>query len=377
MKVFSRQQAISLKHLKEMFIKHLLLNFLAFIFISSALFFSGCGSFVKTKDNSRATLLKSENATEADLLAEVSRYARVNSMRAKMDLKFEDNSFAELGIAEKYRTAPGEIVVQRPANIFLKVQLPVVGSDIAQMTSDGEKFRVAILQDNSGGKYKKFLLGTNSADYSVLQEQVQKMDLDNGKLIKENVNAFANLRPQHFTDAMLMRPVDAANNLYVQSTILQEEQNTDVAKKSPLLRVLRGYYLLDEIHKKDDGTLVVLRRFWFDRVGSVRLARQQIFDAKGEIEADIVYGNTGNLGDGGEYANLPLQIEVTRPKEKYKMRLTYQAPETVTIGKTFPQAAFVLENTWNLQEVDLDKKLQETTGRKPADNGTQNAATQK
>jgi hypothetical protein len=376
-KVFSRQQAISLKHPKQMFIKHHSLKSFAFILVSSALFFSGCGSFVKTKDNTRATLLKSENATEAELLAEVNRYARVNSMRAKMDLKFEDNSFAELGIAEKYRTAPGEIVVQRPANIFLKIQVPVVGSDIVQMTSDGEKFRVAILQDNSGGKYKKFLLGTNSADYSVLQEQVQKMDLDNGKLIKENVNAFSNLRPQHFTDAMLMRPIDAANNLYVQSTILQEEQNTDVAKKSPLLRVLRGYYLLDEIHKNDDGTSSVLRRFWFDRVGSVRLARQQIFDAKGEIEADIVYGNTGNLRDGGEYANLPLQIEVTRPKEKYKMRLTYQAPETVTIGKTFPQGAFVLQNTWNLQEVDLDKKLQETTGRQPETSGKQNTATQK
>ncbi len=377
MKVFSRQQAISLKHPKKMFIKHHSLKFFAFIFVLSAVFFSGCGSFVKTKDNKRATLLKSENATETELLSELNRYAQVNSMRAKMDLKFEDNSFAELGIAEKYRTAPGEIVVQRPANIFLKVQLPVVGSDIAQMTSDGEKFRVAILQDNSGGKYKKFLLGTNSADYSALQEQVQKMDLDNGKLIKENVNAFANLRPQHFTDAMLMRPIDAANNLYVQSTILQEEQNTDVAKKSPLLRVLRGYYLLDEIHKNEDGTSSVLRRFWFDRVGSVRLARQQIFDAKGEIESDIVYGNTGNLGEGSEYANLPLQIEVTRPKEKYKMRLTYQAPETVTIGKTFPQGAFVLQNTWNLQEVDLDKKLQETTGRQPEMNGKQNTATQK
>ncbi len=346
-----------------MFIKRNSLKSAAFLILLFALFLNGCGSFVKTKDK-RATLLKTENATEVDLINEVNRYAKVNSMRAKMDLRFEDNSFAEIGLAEKYRTAPGEIVVQRPASIFLKVQVPVVNSDIVQMTSDGEKFRVAILQDNSGGKYKKFVLGTNDADYSVLQEQVQKMDLDeNGKMIKQNVNAFSSLRPQHFTDAMLMRPVDAAANLYVQSTILQDEE-MDVAKKSPLARVLRGYYLLDEIHKNDDGTTSVLRRFWFDRVGVVRLARQQIFDAKGEIESDIVYGSTGNLGEGSEYANLPLQIEVTRPKEKYKMKLTYQAPETVTIGKAFPQSAFVLQNSWGLQEVDLDKKLQELTSRK-------------
>ncbi|MDQ6787147.1 MAG: hypothetical protein M3033_10105 [Acidobacteriota bacterium] len=319
--------------------------------------------------------MKTENATHDELIGEINRYAKVNSLRAKMDLKFEDNSYAEIGLAEKYRTAPGEIVVQRPANIFLKVQVPVVNSDIVQMTSDGEKFRVAILQDNSGGKYKKFVLGTNNADYSVLQEQVQKMDLD-GKDLKQSVSAFSNLRPQHFTDAMLIRPVDTANNIYVESTILQDEVNFDALKKSPLGRVLRGYYLLDEIRRNDDGTSSVLRRFWFDRVGIVRLARQQIFDTKGEIESDIVYGNTGNLSDTGEYNNLPLQIEVTRPKEKYKMKLTYQSPETVTIGKTFPQAAFVLKNTWNLQEVDLDKKLQEAASQKSATEN-QNAAVQK
>lgn len=353
MKVFLRQQAILTEHPKEMLFKRHSLKPAAFLILLFAIFTGGC---VKTKDK-RAVLLKSENATTAELLGEVNRYAKVGSMRAKMDLKFEDNSYAEIGLAEKYRTAPGEIVVQRPANIYLKVQVPVLGSDIVQMTSDGEKFRVAILQDNSGGKYKKFVLGTNSADYSVLQQQVQKM---------EDVSAFSNLRPQHFTDAMLIRPVDTASNLYVQSTILQEENYADAAKKSPVSRVLRGYYLLDEIRKNDDGTSSVLRRFWFDRVGAVRLARQQIFDARGEIESDIVYGNTGNLGEGSEYVNLPLQIEVTRPKEKYKMKLTYQAPETVTIGKNFPQTAFVLQNSWGLEEVDLDKKLQEFASRQPA-----------
>jgi hypothetical protein len=50
----------------------------------------------------------------------------VDSMRAKMDLKFEDNSFAHFGSKEVYRSADGEIVVQRPASILLKVQVPVI-----------------------------------------------------------------------------------------------------------------------------------------------------------------------------------------------------------------------------------------------------------
>ena len=73
-----------------------------------------------------------------------------------MNLKFEDNSFAQFGSKEVYRSADGMVVVQRPANIYLKVQVPVIKSDVAQMTSDGEKFRVAILQDGGNGKYKQF-----------------------------------------------------------------------------------------------------------------------------------------------------------------------------------------------------------------------------
>ena len=122
---------------------------------------------------------------------------------------------------------------------------------------------------------------------------------------------------------------------------------------------MRGYYLLDEFSKQADGSLKIARRFWFDRVGGVRLSRQQIFDAGGEIESDIVYGKQGNLTSTGNYANLPLEIQVTRPKEKYAMKLTYQTPEAVTIGNKFPDVAFVLQNTWNLEEIDLDKKLRE------------------
>ncbi len=346
--------------------KSYLLKLYFIILILSALILSGgcSGGIIKTKDK-RATLLKAENATQAQLIEQISNFAKVNSLRAKMDLKFEDNSYAELGFAEKFLTADGEIVVQRPASILLKVQVPFVKTDVVQMTSDGEKFRVAILEDNAGGKYRKFVVGTNNADYSALQEEVGKMKFDkNGKQLKQNVSVFANLRPQHFTDAMLMRPIDTAANVYVQSTILQEEETPDVAKKSPLAKVLRGYYLLDELRKNDDGNMTISRRFWFDRVGVVRLARQQIFDAKGEIDSDIIYGDTGNLTDSGEYNNLPLRIEVTRPKEKYKMRLTYQSPETVTIGKNFPSEAFVLENRWNLEEVDLDKKLQSARSQK-------------
>jgi hypothetical protein len=201
-----------------------------------------------------------------------------------------------------------------------------------------------------------------------LQEQVQNTDLENGKVIKQNLNAFANLRPQHFTEAMLVRPVDKENYAYLTSTIFQEELEVDTQKRKVNKWFLRGYYLLDELKKQTDGNLKIARRFWFDRVGSIRLARQQIFDDEGEVESDIIYGQEGSLGSSGEYNNLPLQISVTRPKEKYKMRLTYQTPENVSIGKKYSQEVFELKNVWGLPEVNLDEKMREF--QSPKSSGT-------
>jgi len=341
------------------------LHNLAISAVALAVLLAGGCNIVK-KESKTPTLLQTETARLSDLTSEVNRYSRVDSMRAKMDLKFEDNSFAEFGTKEAYRTADGEVVVQRPGRILLKVQVPLVKIDIVQMTSNGETFRVAILNDGGSGKYKKFVKGTNKADYSKLQKTLDKAENGNGngksKAAKANVNAFANLRPQHFTDAMLVRPTDD-EHVYTQSSIFQIEEDLTVDSKSHLRKVNRGYYLLDEFERLADGTLKISRRFWFDRVGVVRLARQQIFDAAGEIESDIVYGKEGKLTETNDFANLPLEIQVTRPKERYAMKLTYQTPEAVLIGRKFPETAFVLQNSWNLEEVDLDQKLLEAANQ--------------
>ncbi|MFL6374545.1 MAG: hypothetical protein ACJ73D_07775 [Pyrinomonadaceae bacterium] len=323
------------------------------LLLAAVIFSAAC---IRTKHKTDV-LLKVEDSTQAQLMAEVNRWASVNSVHAKMDLKFEDNSFAVFGQKEVYRTADGDVTVERPGRILLKVQVPVIKSEVAEMTSDGEKFRVAILQDGGSGKYKKFVKGTNNADYSKLQKKIDPSQL---KTSQESVNAFANMRPQHFTDALLVRPT-ATDHLYAMSTIYEHE--------TPLSGpVTRGYYLLDEYAKNAEGGLTISRRFWFDRVGGVHLIKQQLFDVEGEIESDIIYGKPGNLGPGGQFANLPLDIQVTRPKEHYSLRFTYQTPENVLIGRDFPAEAFVLQNTWGLEEVDLDKRLAEFGNSPAADN---------
>ncbi len=366
MKAFLIQQTYTFTHQKRLMLNQIpLVKIYALIIILSALFLSGCKNPFSPKSKQKvATLLEVENASQDDLIKQVDYFAKVNSLRAKMDMKFIDNSYASSGLSERYKKVPGEIVVERPDKIRLKVEVPIIKSDIVQMTSDGSKFRVAILEDGAGGKYKKFIIGTNSVNYDLLQEKVDEIGNGDAKELKQNVNAFSKLRPQHFTDAMLVRPTNTAKFVYLVSTFTQEEVDFDLLKKkSPLGWVLRGYYLLDEFENKEDGKLVLKRRFWFDRVGNVRLARQQIYDDKGEIESDIIYGLEGQFTQNGQY-RLPQQVILTRPKEKYKMRLKYQSPKSVSIGKDYPDRAFVLENRWNLEVVNLDEKLAEIKNQK-------------
>jgi len=97
------------------------------------------------------------------------------------------------------------------------------------------------------------------------------------------------------------------------------------------------------------------RRMWFDRVDGIRLTRLQTFDERGLLDTDVSYSIEKVIGGEGS-ARLPSRIELTRPKDQYKLSLTYQAPEAVSIDKEYPTEVFVLENKWQLTEVDLDAR---------------------
>jgi hypothetical protein len=300
------------------------------------------------------------DADTAQLVYEVNRLVAARSIHGKVDIQFEDTSFATSGIAEKYRIAEGSITLQRPAKVYLVIQGGVVIGDIARMTSDGEHFRIAILKGDE--KYQRFVRGTNQATYAKLEMDGDGSVVKKGKANTEAqaVNALSNLRPQHLTDALLIRPIDlhAPGLIYAQSEFYQSEK--DPASQSTK-RVVRGYYLLDELQPGDSGSARLLRRFWFDRVSGVRLARQQIFNEKGALVTDVSYGESKKFGDSN--ALMPVQVGLTRPQDHYKIMITYQAPESVSVDHDYPPEVFVLENKWNLREVDLDAEKKPTPAK--------------
>ena len=330
-----------------------------FLFLVSCLFvIPGCGVFGTHKKIQVPKLLSPlAEADKTQLLREINGLAAIKSIHGRVDILFEDNSFADVGLAEKYKQADGTITLQKPGAVYLVIQVPFIAKDIAQMTSDGQHFRVAVLEGDE--KYRRFVKGTNSAVY-------EKMDLNgsasssskDGKKKttkeKEAVSALSNLRPQHLTEALIIAPAvvpPEAGVTYSRSEFYQDEiDNSRQPNKSG--RVIRGYYLLEELVQTGDGEGRLRRRFWFDRVGTIRLARLQTFDEHGLLVADVSYLDEKPVGEGGR--TMPTRVEITRPHDRYKLSIAYQNPAEVVIDKEYRPEAFVLENKWQLPEVDLD-----------------------
>jgi competence protein ComGC len=323
----------------------------------ASLFGSGCGLFGTHKKVQVPQLLAplSESST-AQLISEVNRLASVRSLHGKVDIIFEDTSFAEVGIAEKYRQADGVITLQRPGQIYLIIQVPFIAKDIAQMTSNGESFRVAVIQGDE--KYRRFVKGTNKAIYEKLEVDGKPAEQKKRPMNeKDTVNALSNLRPQHLTDALMISPIQdpAQSSLtYARNEFFQEEQDNRPQAKAGV-RVVRSYYLLEEFSQASAGEARLLRRLWFDRVGGIRLARLQSFDDQGLLITDVSYWDEKPFGETAQ-VRLPSRIEITRPHDHYKLSIAYQAPATVEIDRPFVAEAFVLENRWQLPEVDLDAR---------------------
>ena len=141
---------------------------------------AGCGGghikTVKNTPTSQRPVIK--DATREELLEKYNAAARgVKSLNATVELKPTAGSKYS-GIIEEYHEVKAFLLAQRPANIRMIGQAPVIGTTVFDMTSDSETFRVSIPSKN------KFLIG------SVALERASSKPIEN-------------LRPQHLLDALL------------------------------------------------------------------------------------------------------------------------------------------------------------------------------
>ncbi len=311
------------------------------ILLLGVLFGSGCSSLVKFSDTSIPRLVTPiASATREELTARLAPFVEFQSLRSwSVYIRFDD-----LESAERYREAEAILVLKRPDKIRMVIQVPVVKTRIAEMASEDNRFRVAIYPTD----YRRFLMGTNTADYSNWRE----------RLGEKARSALVSARPFHFTDALMIGPLRKDDPRYVYSleeTLVEAIETTPGTRKAA--RVLRSHYVISEVEMSGTANTAaqVRRKFWFDRTAGCLFTRQQIFDSRGELATEVTYSGYRKLNPANPTL-WPGTILVSRPHDNYQARLTFSEDRFET-NIDLPPNAFLLENTDGLPVTDLDKPM--------------------
>jgi len=263
------------------------------------------------------------DATRDELLDKYNEIARnVNTVNATVELKPTAGSKYS-GVIEEYHEVKAFLLAQRPAEIRMIGQAPVVGTTIFDMASDGDVFRVSIPSKN------KFLVG------SVTVERISEKPIEN-------------LRPQHLVEALLWPEVRK------EESVLFEEFNDETARYY-VLTVLRGGYRTE-----------ILRKIWFDR-SDLQVSRLQTFGPKGILLSDVHFSDWQPLTNGqeppasptaGGIHAFPRQIRIERPHDDYRLDLQIVK---LALNEALPLDRFKLEQPPGTETV----RVGETTEEKP------------
>ena len=283
-------------------------NLLRVSFSTFALILAGCGgqvSVVKNTPPAQKPVVK--DATREELLEKFNSTAgSIISLNATVELKPIAGSKYS-GIIEEYHEVKAFLLAERPANIRVIGQAPVIGTTVFDMASDSQEFRVSIPSKN------KFIVGPVALERA------------SGKPIE-------NLRPQHLLEALLWPEIRK------QETVLFEEFNDETARYY-VLTVLRGGYQTE-----------ILRKIWFDR-SVLEVARLQSFGPRGILLSDTHFSNWQTVdaakpapgtsaSESSPNQQFPRSIRIERPHDDYRLDLQIAK---ITLNDDIPLDRFKLE----------------------------------
>jgi hypothetical protein len=254
--------------------------FLALVAYSAA----GCAAHNPSATAPALPPAQLKTATRDQLIASYNDQASAfQSINASVSMKLTAGT-AYSGIIKQYHEVNGFLLALRPASIRVIGQVPIVGTNIFDMTSDGATFRIFIPSKN------KFLEGP-------------------ANLQRQSAHPVENLRPQHLVDSVFWAAIPA------DAPVLFEAGDESDAR----------YYVLTVIQQPPEGNpdhsghmdWTVARRIWFDRA-DLSIARLQIYDSTGNVTADMRYSGWEAFGT----VRFAGQINLVRPGEDYGLAIT-------------------------------------------------------
>jgi len=226
-------------------------------------------------------LLPAKNATRSELLQGLQiKGKQIETLKGTVSLDLSRGG-AKSGVLDQYRQTRGYVIVERPSEIRIQVQLPIVLTTVAIMVSDGQQYRLSIPIKN--------------------QFAVQDVNAPvNPK------NSLSNLRPQIFLDGLFVDITPHLNKPTVKS--LFEETIVGI----------RSYYVFSFFETAGPEP-ELLEKIWIDRT-DLQVSRKQVYGKEGRLETDVDYENYHNQ-DGIPF---PQVVLIHRPLEDFTVKMTFQ-----------------------------------------------------
>jgi hypothetical protein len=324
---------------------------LAIILIAFALLSSACIKHVTV-----AELLPVNAPVSVDeLVKKINSFSDINTLGVQGTIYVRNYFTGKDGKADEFPGANYLIRLMRPESIRMQVKAPVISTRVADMVSDGKMFRLAVYYPDDK---KQFIYGSNLNEV----RRMERGELKDPTLVK--AGGLLNMRPQHFTDAFLVKPINGNLEIF-REEVFQEEDDTRPGKKGK--RVSKSYYVLYVVERKttaDSQNVVEIRRkFWFDRTAqNTPLARQQTFEGDGRLASDIFYSKWFVVEKTDK--TWPENIIVDRRNDGYRIELTLEK-ESVDINLELTDTTFKLENDDKLKEMNLDEPRKPETKPEP------------
>jgi hypothetical protein len=245
-------------------------------------------------------------ASLAELVAKLNaRSQSIRTLTATVDLEPTAGSIYS-GVIKEYHDIRGFILIEEPAMIRILGQAPVVRTNIFDMVSNGEEFRLSIPPK------QKFIVGKTA-------------------FRRPAKNSLENLRPQHILEALVVPAFDPSHEKY----FLEEAEEGG-----------RRFYVIGIVESAEGGELRLKRKAWFERA-NLELVRMQFYEADGLYVEDIHYSAYQDF-QGITY---PSHIEVARPIEDYRLAITILK---AIFNQPIDADKFVLTQPPGTQLVDLN-----------------------
>ncbi len=230
-----------------------------------------------------------QTVTPDELVAQLNQnWAAIDSLNVTVEIQASVLKSKE-GVARDYTTFRGHILMRKPEMLRVLGQVPVLGSRMFDMASDGKNFTLLIPSKNLAVK------GLNAVN-------------------KKSANQLENLRPGFFLDAMVVSGLEP-DDLY--SVVTDSETIVDAARKH--LYDVPEYILSISRRKPGTNELTPVRVVTFRR-DDLMPYQQDLYDSAGNLETLVDYANYRNF-DSVRY---PSTITIKRPLEEYQLVLTVE-----------------------------------------------------